>query len=257
MMRPIKSYRALEELGRVRLSKSFFVRDMLYSEIANYHRIPNIPVYPGTLIAAGRHLCEELLEPLQDRFGRISIRSAYRSPTINALGNEKGHSCASNEKNYARHIWDHRDKNGHMGATATIVVNSYISHYEKTKDWQTMANYIHDNLPYSELCFYPKLCAFNIGWHERPKRQIRSYIHPVVSWWLFLGGSQTTPAIRQRCQLHLWRTGWVYQRLSYAPRSRCTLSSANTGQNRMLASDLEEPYPAGKLLSTGRPWTPN
>jgi hypothetical protein len=32
--------------------------------------------------------------------------------------------------------------------------------------------------PYSELQFFPKLFAFNIGWHEAPKRTIYSFIEP-------------------------------------------------------------------------------
>ena len=42
-MRKPASMKALEELGRVRLSEYFFMREMLYSEIANFHGIPNIP----------------------------------------------------------------------------------------------------------------------------------------------------------------------------------------------------------------------
>jgi hypothetical protein len=42
--------------------------------------------------------------------------------------------------------------------------------------WQAMDWWIHDNLPYSELQFFPKLLAFNTGWHEAPKRQIYSFI---------------------------------------------------------------------------------
>lgn len=34
------------------------------------------------------------------------------------------------------------------------------------------------SLPYSELQFFPKLGAFNIGWHEAPKRTIYSFIEP-------------------------------------------------------------------------------
>src|SRR5262245_12261705 len=47
-----------------------------------------------------------------------------------------------------------------------------------TMSWQAMAWWIHDNLPYSELQFFPKLFAFNIGWHEAPKRTIYSFIEP-------------------------------------------------------------------------------
>ena len=62
MRRPL-SVRSLEQLGRVRLSSSFFMRDFLHSEIADLHGIPNIPDDPDLAIAAGRRLCEELLEP--------------------------------------------------------------------------------------------------------------------------------------------------------------------------------------------------
>lgn len=86
-MRKPTSVAALTELGRVRLSKSFFMRDMLYSEIAQVHGLLNAPDDPDLAITAGKRLCEELLEPLQDHWGRIAIRSAYRSREVNALGN--------------------------------------------------------------------------------------------------------------------------------------------------------------------------
>ena len=49
-MRKPASMKALEELGRVRLSEHFFMREMLYSEIANFHGIPNIPDDPDLAI---------------------------------------------------------------------------------------------------------------------------------------------------------------------------------------------------------------
>jgi hypothetical protein len=61
------------EFVRVRLSQSLFMRDMLYSEIANVHGIPNIPDDPDLAIYAARHLCEMFPEPLQNTFGRVSI----------------------------------------------------------------------------------------------------------------------------------------------------------------------------------------
>ena len=64
----------------------------------------------------------ELLEPLQATFGRIAVRSGYRSPIINEFGNRNKLNCASNEANYAAHIWDYADVQGGRGATACIVV---------------------------------------------------------------------------------------------------------------------------------------
>src|ERR1700738_1104948 len=80
------------------------------------------PEDPDQAIAAGRQLCEELLEPLQAAFGRLAIRSAYRAPAVNALGNRLRLGCASNERNYGRHIWDRRDSEGCIGAMASVVV---------------------------------------------------------------------------------------------------------------------------------------
>jgi hypothetical protein len=168
----------LEELGRVRLSSSFFMRDFLYSEISNVHGIANVPEDPALAVRAGKRLCEELLEPLQSVFGRIAIRSAYRSSAVNAYGNAHKLSCASNETNYARHIWDRRDASGGIGAMACVVVPWFADRYAQGSDWRGMAWWIHDHLPYSTLYFFPKLAAFNIGWHEQPERRIDSYIAP-------------------------------------------------------------------------------
>lgn len=126
------SVAALNELGRVRLSKSFFVRDFLFSDIAAMHGFTNAPGDPDLMIAAGERLCQELLEPLQDAFGRLAIRSAYRSAEVNGFGaemqrttNKAGYTCASNAANAAGHIWDLRDADGCMGATACIVVPAF------------------------------------------------------------------------------------------------------------------------------------
>jgi hypothetical protein len=172
------SVRTLEDFTRLRLSPSFFMRDFLYSEIAAIHGMRNLPDDPELAIAAGRGLCESLLEPLQASFGRITIRSGYRSSEVNAFGNAHFQSCGSNARNRARHIWDQRDAEGAMGAMATIVVPWLVDHVAAGGRWTSMAWWIHDHLPYSELQFFPKLSAFNIAWHERPKRRITSFVAP-------------------------------------------------------------------------------
>lgn len=177
MKKPDK-VKSLEELGRVRLSKSFFMREFLYSEISQIEGIQNIPDDPDLAIQVGQNLCEKVLEPIQDALGRISVRSAYRSCEVNKIGNEKDYNCADNEKNYGRHIWDRR-KDGYMGATACIIVTSFIPYYERTNDWTALAWWIHDNIKaYANLSFFPKYAAFNITWNENPdnSKYIYSYI---------------------------------------------------------------------------------
>ncbi|MEE4239231.1 MAG: hypothetical protein V2I51_21130 [Anderseniella sp.] len=183
-MRKPATIQALEELGRVRLSKHFFVRDFLYSDITNLHGVPNIPDDPDLAIAAGTRLCEELLEPLNATFGRIAIRSAYRSCQVNGFGSAQqkagngAYKCGSNEYNYSDHIWDRRDREGRMGATACIVVPWFADRYEQGADWRALAWWIHHHLPYSSMYFFPKLAAFNLQWREEPERRIDSYVNP-------------------------------------------------------------------------------
>ncbi|MXU63847.1 hypothetical protein [Oceanomicrobium pacificus] len=183
-MRKPASVAALDRLGRVRLSQNFIMREFLHSEVANFHGIPNIPDDPDLAITVGRALCSELLEPLQASFGRIVIRSAYRSPEVNGFCNAQqraghaGYSCAVNEANYAGHIWDRRDADGLSGATASIMIPWFADRYADGADWRGLAWWIHDHLPYSTLQFFPRMAAFNIGWHERPKRRIDSFIAP-------------------------------------------------------------------------------
>jgi hypothetical protein len=183
-MKKPASVAALETLGRTQLSRHFFMRDFLYSEIANFHGIPNIPDDPDLAIEAGRRLCTELLEPLHASFGGIAIRSAYRSPAVNGFGNARqregkaGYTCSSNEATAAGHIWDRRDADGFMGAAACIVIPWFAERYAAGADWRALAWWIHDHLPYASLYFFPKRAAFNIQWHETPIRRIDSYIPP-------------------------------------------------------------------------------
>ncbi|MCX7586223.1 hypothetical protein [Phenylobacterium sp. 58.2.17] len=209
-MKSPKSVAKLEDLGRVRLSPNFFMRDFLYSEIANLNGLPNIPDDPDLAIAAGTRLCEELLEPLNATFGRIAIRSAYRSSLVNGFGNANGHPCASNEANYASHIWDRRDADGRMGATACVVVPWFADRYESDRDWRPMAWWVHDHLPYSRMEFYPIRAAFNLTWREEPERRIDSYASP--------RGCLTKPSMDNHAGDHsVSYPGFPAQKRSWAP----------------------------------------
>lgn len=193
-MKSVDSYAQLETLGRTRLSPNFLMRDFLYSEIAAWHQLRNVPDFPERATSSGRALCEELLEPLQATFGRIHVRSGYRSPLVNGFGNEHGLNCATNESNYGAHIWDYPDSQGHYGATACIVVPWLVEHIATGGSWTDMAWWIHDHLNYSSLFFFPTLSAFNINWHEKPIRRIDSYVRPL--------GCLTKPGMENHAGLH-------------------------------------------------------
>ncbi len=151
----------------------------MHSEISQIERIPNIPKDVDLAIEVGMRLCQEVLEPIQNQFGRISIRSAYRSEAVNGKGaeNNNQYGCAKNESNFARHIWD-KTTNEKKGAMACIVVMPYLPYFDATSDWESLAWWIHNNVPgYSELEFFTKskILAFNIGWHEEPRKTIHAW----------------------------------------------------------------------------------
>jgi hypothetical protein len=186
----------LEDFGRERLSKSFYMREFLYSEISQVHGIPNIPDDPELAIKAGRTLCESVLEPIQDRLGRISVRSGFRSVAVNAKGaeNRNQYNCAAD--NSACHTWDRKER-GFMGATACIVVTSFVPYYERTKDWTALAWWIHENVPaYADMQFFKNLAAFNIRWFEDPnyRKSIGTEVinpHTKRKTWLVSQGEPT------------------------------------------------------------------
>ena len=162
----------------MRLSKHYFMRDFLYSEVAVAHGIANVPDCAELAIRVGRGLCENLLEPLRSIFGHVTIRSAFRSANVNGFGARHGNmNIASNKANFAHHIWDHRDPDsGHIGATACIVIPWFVDWLERhrdreDRDWRALAWFIHDHLPYSEMVFFASK-AFNLTWSEVPKRKI-------------------------------------------------------------------------------------
>lgn len=178
-----KMYEALDRIGRIRLSESFFFREFLYSEIAQVHAIVNAPVDLELAEFSGKHLCNEILEPLQSKVGRVWVRSGYRSGQLNTLGNQLKLNCASNVKNRARHIWDLKDEQGFAGASACIVIPRWLDYYHESNDWVSLALWLAHHIPaFDEMCFFKNQCAFNIRWYEgKPNKTIKTYIPDPLS----------------------------------------------------------------------------
>lgn len=176
-MRRPGSMWSLETLGRVRLSRYFYMREFLYSEIANFHGLQNIPDDPDLAIETGRAFCTHLLDPLEETFGRVAVRSGYRSAALNRFGNEHKLNCARNDNPRECHVWDHGTGPDRV-AGASIVIPWFADQFEAGRDWRDLAWWIHDHLPYSEMWFFPKLAAFNLCWRPEPWRVISSYVAP-------------------------------------------------------------------------------
>lgn len=192
---PIEDVSALTAYGREQLSEHFFMREMLYSEVGNVHGVPNIPEDPELALAVGREVASRLLEPLRRAFGHVSIRSAYRSPTLNAFCNERFRAgdtacwCTDNQANAARHIWDMPDHTGHRGGTVTVFIPAYLEFYKRTGRYEPLAWWIRDHIAdYAEVSFFKDLCAFNIRWFEGPSNKAVWHINPPTRTCLTQGG---------------------------------------------------------------------
>lgn len=177
-MRRPATYEALARLGRVQLSRHFYMRNFLYSEIAHHYRLSNLPEDPDLAIRAGRRLAEDLLEPLVETFGPIEIRSAYRSAEVNAFGNARGHQCAQNAASHANHIWDRRDAAGRLGAMATVVIPWFAVQAAAGRDWRDLAWWLYDHLDFDAVQVFPVNAAVNLGWREGAEKRISSYLPP-------------------------------------------------------------------------------
>ena len=176
-MRSPRSMWSLETFGRVRLSRYFYMRDFMYSEINGFHGVPNVPPEPDLAVENGRQFCTMLLDPLEETFGRVAVRSGCRSPTLNDYGNANKLNCARSDNPIECHIWD-RGRGENAIAGASIVIPWFADRYDKGRDWRDLAWWVHDHLPYSEMWFFPKLAAFNLVWRPAPLRTISSYIAP-------------------------------------------------------------------------------
>ena len=175
MSKPVA--KKLDHLGRMRLSRHFYMRQFLYSEIGNAYGIPNVPHDEKLCLKAGGALARTCLDPLVETFGGVEIRSAYRSPEVNSSGNENGFPCGNNEWNRAHHIWDQRDKQGRMGATASIFIPWFTAQYETGRDWRDLAYWLHDHIEFTAIVFFGNQCSFNLNW--RPgyaEKKIKSWI---------------------------------------------------------------------------------
>ena len=176
-MRQPRSMWSLETFGRERLSKHFYMRDFMYSEINGFHGVPNIPTDPDVTLEHGRAFCTTLLDPLEETFGRIVVRSGYRSPELNKYGNDNKLNCAANDNPLECHIWDWHQSDAAI-AGASIVIPWFADQYDAGRDWQDLAWWMHDHLDYSDIWFFPKLAAFNLVWRATPLRTISSYVAP-------------------------------------------------------------------------------
>lgn len=151
-----------EALSRVRLSKNFILRDFLFSKSSSSVGITNFPEHPDLVIAAGKALCERLLEPILQQFGRFAITFGYQSregieaddPALGATS-----SCP--------HNWDRKSWGNEVYARVDIlpfcVEDGEVSKHE-------FAQWLMQNLDVDLLMQWTRSNVFCLTISPKPRR---------------------------------------------------------------------------------------
>jgi hypothetical protein len=92
---------------RTRLSKHFLLREFLYSSDSEFRGLSNMVDDRDAVVRAGKALCENILEPITEKFGKPFITFAYQAKNgIEAdwsLAKRKEHPRSSSP-----HCWDRK-----------------------------------------------------------------------------------------------------------------------------------------------------
>ena len=94
-----------DKFTRTRLSKNFLLRDFLYSSDSDFRGICNLPKSRELVIRSGRALCENILEPIIEKWGKVFITFGYQSKS----GIEADWSptkCKESSRSSNPHQWD-------------------------------------------------------------------------------------------------------------------------------------------------------
>ena len=152
----------LEDFGRIRLSKSFLVRDFLYSEAADYFGMSNLPQKPDLMITTGRELCRRILEPLTATFGPLHIHTGYLADEI----------CAITDQPSDPFQWDRTEDNDGIGAGAEIFIPGLPEQLINQGAWRSIACWVSEKLPIHQAVFNLERRTITVSWNSRPGRAV-------------------------------------------------------------------------------------
>ncbi len=158
-----RAWRSPDRPQNVRVGKYFMLSDFIYSETAVTKGITNCPPLKGREVESIRGLCANILDPVVDRFGAISITFGYVSPELQRAipGRMRPsiHNCHPAGKAY-------------LGAAADFQThNTEYSH----KD---ILLWIAGNCTYDRLILYPGSSIVCVAWSDKPRSHCKQWIYP-------------------------------------------------------------------------------
>lgn len=160
-------YQSLERFSRTRLSKTFYMRDFLFSGHSSAAGVHSYPVDDvDQVLRSGKELCERLLEPILERFGRFIITYGY----TNRLGMDGLLSRKEQLKVWSKsnpHHWD-RGTFGKQVYARVDILPLCVEDGEVSK--KEFGEWVMNNLDVCLLMQWRKSNVFCITISPRPRR---------------------------------------------------------------------------------------
>lgn len=154
--------RTYEKLARTRLSKNFILREFLFSTSSASLGITNFPEHPDLVIAAGKALCDQLLEPILQRFGRFAITFGYQSREGIEADDPALSPTSSCPHNWDRQNWG-REVYARVDILPFCVEDGEVSKHEYAK-------WLMHNLDVDLLMQWTRSNVFCLTISPRPRR---------------------------------------------------------------------------------------
>src|SRR4051812_42606434 len=96
--------RQYDKWSKTRLSKSFIIRDFLFSTESAAMGLSNLPEDRSMVLRAGKALCEQVLEAVLTHFGRFAITFGYQCREAIEADSRSGKRL--NPRGSNPHQWD-------------------------------------------------------------------------------------------------------------------------------------------------------
>lgn len=214
-------YALMEELSLTRLSPNFIMREFLHSNYNSVAGICNYPEKPEVVIRAGKALCENILEPIIAKFGKIFITFGYQG----RVGlNMADSTTKDNPKSSSPHMWDRSTYPKHIYCRVDILpacVQDGAVTKKEFRDW------LFHNLPLDLIMSWGKSNVFCLTYCTYKNRR-------VAIEWVAAGTGENGTNKRTYYGENYWINIWPNlpedKRPKYGPS--CTGGSMRWGMNR-------------------------
>lgn len=150
----------------MRLSKNFILRDLLFSTECSALGLSNYPEHPDVVIRAGRKLCERLLEPILEKFGRFSIIFGFQCREA-VERHMSAKQRAENPRSSSPHQWDRGTFDDNVYARVDILPFC-VEDGEVTK--HEFGHWLMHNLDVDLLMMWKRSNVFCISISPKPRR---------------------------------------------------------------------------------------